>query len=46
MNMNDYTIVSIYGAEYRGVVQYYLMASDVYQSRNTVRIAYMLPGDR
>jgi hypothetical protein len=31
MNMDDHTIVSIYGAEYRGVVQYYLMASDVYR---------------
>ena len=31
MNMDDYTIVSIYGAEYRGLVQYYLLASDVYR---------------
>ena len=31
MNMDDYTIVSIYGAEYRGTVQYYLLASDVYR---------------
>jgi group II intron reverse transcriptase/maturase len=31
MNMDDYTIVSIYGAEYRGMVQYYLLASDVYR---------------
>jgi group II intron reverse transcriptase/maturase len=31
MNMDDYTIVSIYGSEYRGVVQYYLLASDVYR---------------
>jgi group II intron reverse transcriptase/maturase len=31
MNMDDYTIVSIYGAEYRGIVQYYLLASDVYR---------------
>jgi group II intron reverse transcriptase/maturase len=31
MNRDDYTIVSIYGAEYRGVVQYYLLASDVYR---------------
>jgi len=29
MNLDDYTIVSIYGAEYRGTVQYYLLASDV-----------------
>ncbi|MFE3280018.1 group II intron reverse transcriptase/maturase [Nocardia sp. NPDC059239] len=31
MNSDDYTIVSIYGAEYRGLVQYYLLASDVYR---------------
>ena len=31
MNMDDYTIVSIYGAEYRGLIQYYLLASDVYR---------------
>jgi group II intron reverse transcriptase/maturase len=31
MNLDDYTIVSIYGAEYRGTVQYYLLASDVYR---------------
>lgn len=31
MNMDDYTIVALYGAEYRGVVQYYLLASDVYR---------------
>ena len=31
MNLDDYTIVSIYGAEYRGIVQYYLLASDVYR---------------
>lgn len=31
MNMDDYTIVAIYGAEYRGVVNYYLLASDVYR---------------
>jgi group II intron reverse transcriptase/maturase len=31
MNMDDYTIVSIFGAEYRGVAQYYLLASDVYR---------------
>jgi len=24
--MDDYAIVSIYGAEYRGIVQYYLCA--------------------
>jgi hypothetical protein len=31
MNMDDYTIVSIFGAEYRGLAQYYLLASDVYR---------------
>jgi group II intron reverse transcriptase/maturase len=31
MNMDDYTIVSIFGAEYRGMAQYYLLASDVYR---------------
>jgi group II intron reverse transcriptase/maturase len=31
MNTDDHTIVSVYGAEYRGVVQYYLLASDVYR---------------
>ena len=31
MNDDDYTIVAVYGAEYRGIVQYYLLASDVYR---------------
>ena len=31
MNMDDYTIVTIYGSEYRGIVQYYLLANDVYR---------------
>jgi hypothetical protein len=31
VNVDDYTIVGIYGAEYRGIVQYYLLASDVYR---------------
>ena len=31
MNMDDYTIVSLYGSEYRGIVQYYLLANDVYR---------------
>ena len=26
---DDYTIVAKYGAEYRGIVQYYLLAGDV-----------------
>ena len=28
-NLDDYDIVRIYGAEYRGVVNYYLLAQDV-----------------
>ena len=31
MNDDDYTIVATYGAEYRGIVQYYLLAGDVYR---------------
>ena len=31
MNEDDYTIVGIYGTEYRGIVQYYLLAGDVYR---------------
>jgi group II intron reverse transcriptase/maturase len=29
LNLDDYQIVQIYGAEYRGIVQYYLLAYDV-----------------
>jgi hypothetical protein len=29
INNDDYTIVATYGAEYRGIVQYYLLAGDV-----------------
>ncbi len=29
MNETDYTIISVYGAEYRGIVQYYLLAGDI-----------------
>jgi group II intron reverse transcriptase/maturase len=29
MNDHDHTIISTYGAEYRGIVQYYLLAGDV-----------------
>lgn len=29
INYSDHDIVRIYGAEYRGVVQYYLLAGDV-----------------
>ncbi len=28
-NEDDHTIVSVYGAEYRGIVQYYLLAGNV-----------------
>jgi group II intron reverse transcriptase/maturase len=31
MNEEDHTIISRYGAEYRGIVQYYLLAGDVYR---------------
>jgi group II intron reverse transcriptase/maturase len=31
MNENDYTIISTYGAEYRGIVRYYLLAGDVWR---------------
>jgi hypothetical protein len=31
MAADDYTIISSYGAEYRGVVQYYLLAQNVYR---------------
>jgi group II intron reverse transcriptase/maturase len=30
-NLSDYNIVRIYGAEYRGVVNYYLLAQDVWK---------------
>lgn len=30
-NLDDHAIVQIYGAEYRGIVQYYLLATDVYR---------------
>lgn len=30
-NLSDYDIVSLYGAQYRGVVQYYLPAGDVWR---------------
>jgi hypothetical protein len=31
VNEDDYTIVSTFGAEYRGLVNYYLLAGDVYR---------------
>ena len=30
-NLDDYDIVRIYGAEYRGIVNYYLLAQDVWR---------------
>ncbi len=30
-NLDDYDIVRVYGAEYRGIVQYYLLAGDVWR---------------
>lgn len=31
MNLDDHAIISTYGAEYRGLVQYYLLAGDVWR---------------
>jgi hypothetical protein len=31
INQSDYNIVARFGAEYRGIVQYYLLASDVFR---------------
>ena len=31
VNQDDHTIVRTYGAEYRGLVEYYLLAGDVYR---------------
>ena len=30
-NLDDYDIVQVYGAEYRGIASYYLLASDVWR---------------
>ena len=30
-NLDDYTIVQVYGAEYRGIAGYYLLAGDVWR---------------
>ena len=30
-NLDDYDIVGVYGAEYRGIIQYYLLAGDVWR---------------
>jgi hypothetical protein len=32
-NLDDYDIVRVYAAEYRGVVNYYLLAQDVWRLR-------------
>jgi hypothetical protein len=32
-NLDDYDIIRVYGAEYRGVVNYYLLAKDVWRLR-------------
>jgi len=44
VNEDDYTIISTYGAEYRGLIQYYLLAGDVFRlSRvNWVMLTSML----
>jgi hypothetical protein len=31
LNFDDYLIISTYGAEYRGIVQYWLLAGDVWR---------------
>jgi hypothetical protein len=31
MNEQDHTIINCFGAEYRGIVQYYLLAGDVHR---------------
>jgi group II intron reverse transcriptase/maturase len=31
MNLTDHELIQIYGAEYRGIAQYYLLAGDVYK---------------
>ena len=31
MNADDHTIIGVYGAEYRGIVQYYLLAGDAHR---------------
>jgi group II intron reverse transcriptase/maturase len=43
-NFDDYAIIASYGAEYRGIVQYYLMAGDVFRLNrlNWVMVTSML----
>jgi hypothetical protein len=36
-NLDDYDIVKVYGAEYRGLVQYYTLANDVWRLRSLHR---------
>jgi hypothetical protein len=31
LNQDDHVIISTYGTEYRGIVQYYLLAGDVFR---------------
>jgi hypothetical protein len=38
-NLDDYDIVKTYGAEYRGIVQYYLLANDVWRLNRLCRDA-------
>lgn len=38
-NLDDFDIVKIYGAEYRGIVQYYLLANDVWRLNRLCRDA-------
>ena len=33
-NLDDYDIVATFGAEYRGIVGYYLLATDVWRLRD------------
>ena len=39
LNMDDLQIISIYGAEYRGIVQYYLLAGNVFRLHRLRRAA-------
>ena len=32
-NLDDYDIIRVYGAEYRGIVGYYLLAKDAWRLR-------------
>src|ERR1700691_5080693 len=39
LNLDDLQIISIYGAEYRGIVQYYLLAQNVFTLHRLRRVA-------